>query len=225
MAQFFTCCRRPFSHIKPTVSKHWRTDVNKKIGCRAWTLAQRTASVEISSTAARWRWTGALKWTHLTVPNITQQSLAAGEWTWKTLEVTRRGAIPQWLYYYLYTRPTQPFILSGSIISSKLQLDVCCLSCCGGVIWWTLTKERQAWWCLQVKLCDPCLSALCVPWCKRRYINTLPFLSFTYIVLRCGPIIIIISGKHQWLTASSTLAETRCTIPFEMKDVLGYHYF
>jgi len=29
------------------------------------------------------------------------------------------------------------------------------------------TKERQAWCCLQVKLCDPCLSALCVPWCKK----------------------------------------------------------
>ena len=29
------------------------------------------------------------------------------------------------------------------------------------------TKERQAWYCLQVKLCDPCLSALCVHWCKK----------------------------------------------------------
>ena len=29
------------------------------------------------------------------------------------------------------------------------------------------TKERQAWCCLQVKLCDPCLSALCVPWCEK----------------------------------------------------------
>ena len=31
------------------------------------------------------------------------------------------------------------------------------------------TKERQARCCLQVKLCDPCLSALCVglPWCKK----------------------------------------------------------
>jgi len=37
-------------------------------------------------------------------------------------------------------------------MSSKLQLDVCCLSCCGGAIWWTLTKERQAWCYLQVKL-------------------------------------------------------------------------
>ena len=45
-------------------------------------------------------------------------------------------------------------------------MDVCCVSCCGGAIWWMLTKERQAWCCLQVKLCDPCLSALCAPWCK-----------------------------------------------------------
>ena len=29
------------------------------------------------------------------------------------------------------------------------------------------TNERQALCCLQVKLCDPCLSALCVPWCKK----------------------------------------------------------
>jgi len=29
------------------------------------------------------------------------------------------------------------------------------------------TKERQAWCCLQVKLCDPCLSALYVPWCEK----------------------------------------------------------
>jgi len=30
----------------------------------------------------------------------------------------------------------------------------------GSAIWWTLMKERQAWCCLQVKLCDPCLNAL-----------------------------------------------------------------
>ena len=42
------------------------------------------------------------------------------------------------------------------------------------------TKERQAWCCLQVKLYDPCLSALCVPWCKKaqyKY-SSFPFLSF-----------------------------------------------
>ena len=41
------------------------------------------------------------------------------------------------------------------------------------------TKERQAWCCLQVKLCDPCLSALYVPWCKKalyKYSSFLPFL-------------------------------------------------
>ena len=61
---------------------------------------------------------------------------------------------------------------------TKLQLDVCCISCCGGAIWWTLTKERQAWCYLQVKLCDPCLSALSVPWPKKapyKY-SSFPFL-------------------------------------------------
>jgi len=43
----------------------------------------------------------------------------------------------------------------------------------GSAIWRTLTKERQAWCCLQVKLCDPCLSALGVCVLKWRYINTL----------------------------------------------------
>jgi len=37
---------------------------------------------------------------------------------------------------------------------------------------------------LQVKMCDPCLSALSVPpWPKKRYINTLPFLSFDVLIL------------------------------------------
>jgi len=35
-------------------------------------------------------------------------------------------------------QPTQPFILSGSINSSKLQSDVCS----GGAIWWMLTVWR-----------------------------------------------------------------------------------
>jgi len=41
------------------------------------------------------------------------------------------------------------------------------------------TKERQAWCCFQVKLCDPCLSALYVPWCEKalyKY-SSFPFLS------------------------------------------------
>jgi len=41
-----------------------------------------------------------------------------------------------------------------------------------------IITERPAWCYLQVKLCDPCLSALSVPpWPKKRYINTLPFLT------------------------------------------------
>jgi len=40
-------------------------------------------------------------------------------------------------------------------------------------------KERQEWCYLQVKLCDPCLSALYVPWCEKaiyKY-SSFPFLS------------------------------------------------
>ena len=47
------------------------------------------------------------------------------------------------------------------------------------------TKERQAWCCLQVKLCDTCLSALCVPWCKKtlyKY-SSFPFLSLLVLSL------------------------------------------
>jgi len=69
-------------------------------------------------------------------------------------------------------------------MSSELQLDVCCRSCCGGDIWWTLTKERQAWCYFQVKLCDPRLSALSVV----ATINALyKFTSFLFLLL-CAPI-------------------------------------
>jgi len=67
-------------------------------------------------------------------------------------------------------------------MSSELQLD-CLLP---QLLWWwhlvNATKERQAWCCLQVKLCGPCLSALCVPWCKKalyKY-SSFPFLSFPF---------------------------------------------
>ena len=60
------------------------------------------------------------------------------------------------------TRPTQPFILSGSI--NEQWAAVGCLL--PQLLWWrhlvNATKERQAWCCLQVKLCDPRLSALSV---------------------------------------------------------------
>ena len=39
------------------------------------------------------------------------------------------------------TRPTQPFILSGSMMSSKLQLDVV-TTVRGVAIWWTWTKAK-----------------------------------------------------------------------------------
>jgi len=44
-----------------------------------------------------------------------------------------------------------------------------------------LTRERQAWCYLQVKLCDPCLSALCVPWCKKALYR---YFSFPFFLLR-----------------------------------------
>ena len=76
----------------------------------------------------------------------------------------------------------------------KLHLDVCCLSC-GGTIWWTLTKQRQAWCCLQVKLCDPRLNALWV--CMRTKMalykySSFPFLSLIQLLqhrrdIRCEP--------------------------------------
>jgi len=40
------------------------------------------------------------------------------------------------------------------------------------------TKERQAWCCLQAKLCDPCLCALYVPWCEKALYKYSSFLSF-----------------------------------------------
>ena len=43
--------------------------------------------------------------------------------------------------------------------------------------------ERQAWCYLQVKLCDPCLSALCVPWCKKALYK---YSSFPFLLLAEG---------------------------------------
>jgi len=76
----------------------------------------------------------------------------------------------------------------------------------GGDIWWMLTKERRAWCNLQVKLCDPCLSALrrCI---KALYkYSSFPFFSFPYLsgiimLLRRCTLIGIIEKLH---TASSS---------------------
>jgi len=43
----------------------------------------------------------------------------------------------------------------------------------------TLTKERRAWCCLQVKLCDPCLSALGV--CVRTKMALYKYSSFPFL--------------------------------------------
>jgi len=51
----------------------------------------------------------------------------------------------------------------------------------GGAIWWTFTKERQAWCNLQGKQCVIHIWALCeygIGLLKWRYINILPFLYF-----------------------------------------------
>ena len=75
-------------------------------------------------------------------------------------------------------------------MSSELHLDVCC-RCCGGDIWGTHTKERQAWCYLQVKLCDPRLSALSVVATIKalyKYILTLPYLTLPCAV---GPLSVL----------------------------------
>ena len=69
-------------------------------------------------------------------------------------------------------------------MSSELQLDVCCRSCCGGDIWWTHTKERQAWCYLQVKLCDPRLNALSVVATIKALYKYTSFLFLSYTEMR-----------------------------------------
>jgi len=54
---------------------------------------------------------------------------------WVTTYVSKPSAVRQLI------KPTQPFILSGSIMSSKLQPDVV-TTVRGGAIWWTRTKAK-----------------------------------------------------------------------------------
>jgi len=60
------------------------------------------------------------------------------------------------------TRPTQPFIPSGSI--NEQQAPIRCVPSQLGVApsGERLRSKKQALCNFQVKLCDPCLSALCV---------------------------------------------------------------
>jgi len=73
------------------------------------------------------------------------------------MTVTKSAALPQlwpwqriWVWHWLNV---DMYHLTGltAVHSQPTR------SCCGGDIWWTHTKERQAWSYLQVKLCDPCL--------------------------------------------------------------------
>ena len=79
------------------------------------------------------------------------------------------------------TRPTHPFIPAGSI--NKKQAPIRCLPprlvvAPSGE---RLQNKRQAWCNLQVKLCNPCLSALCV-FSTWRYIK-----HCTYYLTVCCP--------------------------------------
>ena len=87
-----------------------------------------------------------------------------------------------------------PFVVDKWVV--KLQLDVCCLSC-GGAIWWTLTKERQAWCCLQVKLCDPCLSAFRV--CVRTKMVLYKYTSFSFLLLLLLLLLVLMMMYYQSL--------------------------
>jgi len=73
-----------------------------------------------------------------------------------------------------------------------LNYAVCCLTC-GGAIWRTLTKERQAWCCLQVKLCDPCLSALRV--CVRTKMALYKYSYFPFFLYRYWVALLLVIGS------------------------------
>jgi len=72
----------------------------------------------------------------------------------------------------------------------------------GGTIWWTLTKERQAWCNLQVKLRDTCLSAL---WLQHTKMTLYKSSSFP---------LCFISHQHKWLVTYQN------GIPFTRSNVL-----
>jgi len=72
-------------------------------------------------------------------------------------------------------------------------------------------KERQAWCCLQVILCDPFLIAFCALGAKRRYINrpTLPFLSVYFAsAYRIAQVIITLTMTLKVISAIGNLSES-----------------
>jgi len=91
------------------------------------------------------------------------------------------------------TRPTQPFTSSRVdrwVVSCKpATVDVCYLKLGVAPSGERLPRKGMAWCNMQVKQCDPCLTALRL--CMRskwRYINTLHFLSFAFSIVAGGPL-------------------------------------
>ena len=80
----------------------------------------------------------------------------------------------------------------------------------GGAIWWTLTKERQAWSNLQVRLCHPCLSAsrLCVVKMVLYKYSSFPFL------------VVIKQHQRQWQFSYNVLQHNN---PVQLRDLLTTH--
>ena len=72
-----------------------------------------------------------------------------------------------------------------------------------GAIWWTLTKERQTWFNLQVKLCDPCLSAsgVCVLQMALYKYSCFPFLSFQHKIRKINNSLKQHKGSHAFPSA------------------------
>ena len=81
------------------------------------------------------------------------------------------------------------------------------------------TKERQAWCCLQVKLCDPCLSALCVPWCKKALYKYSSF-PFPFLCYRPNSVVCLSICLSVTLVSPEKTAEPIET-PFGLRTSVG----
>ena len=80
----------------------------------------------------------------------------------------------------------------------------------GDTVWWTLPRWKQVWCNLQLKLCDPYLSA----WA---YINPLTFTFYLYKRLQQGTIAgsLRISDRlsHRWTTGPQPSSLYQCDVP------------
>jgi len=90
-------------------------------------------------------------------------------------------------YRRVRTRSQNSTASAGSILQLQFESgsnQMPSTSARGGAIWWTPAKQKVlfAWCNLQVKLCDPCPSALCVlTW---RYTNSVGYILSLCAVLR-----------------------------------------